>query len=456
MFSCRVVVLVFFLTMQQVWESHEAALKEKCDKSESCVTGNSSCADGVCECNDGYVMDSQSKICLLSVKSIGQELCIDSLQCPESSSCSEIQGKKTCNCKKDFVKNTQGSACLQVSTKLGQVCQENDQCKIDNSICKVGKCSCNEDAPIETKNECLKSITSIDNENCKDDMQCPGSSTCVGNQGNMTCKCIPGFVKNSRGSACLKEIRTLGGRCEDPNECKIENSICKAGICTCKEEAPFGISDECLKNVKSIGNEKCKNNIQCPNNSTCSEGNGDKTCNCVAGFVRNAQSSACLEGAKKVGDECVESNQCTLNLKNSLCKTINASQTCECNNGFVLNTNKSECLKVVALGEECTESVQCIRSQKCLNEKCSCDTVTHVPHNNTCLEKKHVGEPCSDKVQCFLDGGQNERTNCVREVCTCSEPFRQDPGKNACISGVRKAAASFLVTIYLLLVKIIF
>ncbi|CAB3369020.1 Hypothetical predicted protein [Cloeon dipterum] len=444
--------------MQQVWESHEAALKENCDKSESCVTSHSSCVDGVCECDKGYFTYLQSKICLLirdklgdncqvhgeckmenslckdgkcsckdaytaignecfiSVKSIGQEPCINTLQCPEGSSCTETQGKKTCTCKDDFVKNTQSS-------------------------------------------ECLQGIKSIENDNCKDDMQCPSSSTCVGNQGKMTCKCKSGFVKNSQGSACLKEIWTLNGRCDDPNECKVVNSICKAGTCTCNEEAPFGISDECLKSVKSIGNEKCKNNIQCPNNSTCSEGNGDKdkTCNCVAGFVSNTQSSACLKGAKKVGDECVESNQCTLHLKNSLCKTINAFQTCECNNGFVPNINKSECLKVVALGETCSESVQCIRSQICLNRFCSCDTATHVLHNRTCMEKKRLGDPCSDKVQCFLEEGQNERTNCVKEVCTCSEPFRQDPGKNnTCISGVRKAAASFLVTVYLLLVKIIF
>uniref|UniRef100_A0A5S6QCP7 EB domain-containing protein n=1 Tax=Trichuris muris TaxID=70415 RepID=A0A5S6QCP7_TRIMR len=121
-----------------------------------------------------------------------------------------------------------GVTCVYGKGELGDKCGVGEDCKVANSTCIFGICTCNigtyHDADAK---RCLAGVPM--GGKCTDEDYCSSlNNACVGG----VCGCLPGYSASSSG--CLPDVKSLGESCQAHAQCVTPFSHCADGSCTCK------------------------------------------------------------------------------------------------------------------------------------------------------------------------------------------------------------------------------
>ncbi|CAB3369023.1 Hypothetical predicted protein [Cloeon dipterum] len=456
-----------------------------CDETVQCDFENSACtADGeqkYCFCNDDYVPDDSFKQCYPKVGTIDKDDCEITKQCPRNAECKSDTNQ--CSCTEGFVKNFQGTACLDEAKALndhcsediqcagilssycnrvvgecrcisshiasedlstcltktnavGGLCEESPQCVVENSACvaygDVKYCDCDADfvPDLNSLQKCYPEINTLENDICEVSNQCPSNAECKNHGDAKKCSCKEEFVSNPQGTLCLQVADKIGFICSSSAQCERINGYCFGPFglekCRCNQNTSPNLANT-FCNPNDLG-APCQESIDCTanwENSECVSGTSGKVCKCVPGYVEI--NGECLEG---IGGACPVNGNCPY--ENSNC----VDNICQCNDGFVGSIDKKSCLKKAEkLNDECQERAQCsnIVSAICNTVVGECRCVsTHVPSLDlsTCLKKvSGLNTPCEQSDQCTTSNAQ-----CLGGLCTCKDNFVQ--GGNFCLEKI--------------------
>ncbi|XP_026481076.1 signal peptide, CUB and EGF-like domain-containing protein 3 [Ctenocephalides felis] len=110
----------------------------------------SECVDRLCRCHDGYLAKLDGSVCLPIADKLG-DICTEHSQCEfnmgKGSQCED----KLCDCKEDFVANENKTYC-DVIPYVGKECLNDDHCNVppmtrapETMDCHSGMCRCKPD-----------------------------------------------------------------------------------------------------------------------------------------------------------------------------------------------------------------------------------------------------------------------------------------------------------------------
>ncbi|XP_057318324.1 prion-like-(Q/N-rich) domain-bearing protein 25 [Microplitis mediator] len=390
------------------------SLGEYCWKNERCANDNSECIDNECKCKHNYFLDSNNT-CIRAF--IGTH-------CENNAACGGIKfatclKNKTCACASNTIA-VNPRICLPL---LDVSCQNNDDCKVDNSECIEKKCMCEHRYMPLSNSQCITPHVGIpcknnshcemfiNNTRCSDNYQCEckddyspimnnicaplfnvpcsdnelcatENSVCHDNK----CQCKADNVYRDTKCAPLTPLDTdysiyikshasglsveLGKSCERDADCKnILYSRCSFNkICVCKEHSFAVDKYTCAPALNGF----CLNDEQCTMRSSHCK---DNTCQCIA--LRSAVSYNQCKATHLIFT-CEENSECT-DLWHSKCSIDNI---CICNtNNVAVGTS---CLPII--GGYCWRDDQCTAENSiCINYWCACKPAHVAVANNLCL-----------------------------------------------------------------------
>ncbi|KAL1122633.1 hypothetical protein AAG570_002960 [Ranatra chinensis] len=149
----------------------------------------------------------------------------------------------------------------------------------------------------------------------------------------------------------------------------------------------------------------------------------NSTCVCPPGYVRNSDMTKCLEGANGFGAKCVDSLQCSYNLKSGgYC----SNGTCGCTQNY--HYLRGRCWKTSGLNDTCHSDENCFvnynfESAICnqTSKRCECAQGYYQREYSSCRKISGPGGPCGIPLDCM---------NCPDAVCT-KKRICQCSGSNA-------------------------
>ncbi|XP_017792486.1 PREDICTED: multiple epidermal growth factor-like domains protein 10, partial [Habropoda laboriosa] len=120
--------------------------------------------------------------------------------------------------------------------------------------------------------------------------------------------------------------------------------------------------------------------------------------------------------------KCETSADCYVNLSSCV------DGTCQCPSGYIYNGNMTSCIKVARrYGDDCEESIQCSRylfsGAFCMKKTCVCSEGYYYMHGR-CNEYSGLSEKCRKDYDCYTHGVFNAMS-CVNGICKCSSNFYQ-------------------------------
>ncbi|CAL8126126.1 unnamed protein product [Orchesella dallaii] len=366
--------------------------------------------------------------------------------------------KGICSCTYSRVADTSRNKCILKANRLGDSCKADIQCSAafsSNSKCGPDNtCICDESSvPNDDDTECLQG-EKFPEEECFSSTNCvgyPDKAECL----NGLCKCRNGFLpalnSSVNGTAgCLPLVPNLGGKCVESQQCQLLGNLstCRTSpfftskqspykVCLCTEDGVSAFasadlyleSDTCYKRAKRIG-DPCNITQQCTANlgifTKCSADN--KKCVCSYNSLPSKNGKTCLRPQVLIGDSCQLSAQCVG--KPDITSVCTTNEICLCAEGFVPNANFSDCLPIVErLGEPCRVSWQCNTGQdsecaeysweKGSGEKvCKCkDGYSQEPGLNVCRPKvRNFDSFCETHAQCIVS---LKKSLCINGQCQC-------------------------------------
>ncbi|KAF4531107.1 hypothetical protein B566_EDAN019106, partial [Ephemera danica] len=109
-----------------------------------------------------------------------------------------------------------------------------------------------------------------------------------------------------------------------------------------------------------------------------------------------------------IGRKCAGPNDCYSASGNPVsCK----EGVCQCLEGYYPNGDRSDCvLRITArkLGDQCVESIQCTKTlgdtADCINKECKCSTGSHFVEGK-CHEFVEIGRKCAGPNDCYSASG---------------------------------------------------
>ncbi|XP_057335488.1 prion-like-(Q/N-rich) domain-bearing protein 25 [Microplitis mediator] len=359
-----------------------------CWKDEKCAADHSSCVDNECQCNEGYMKQSNVQ-CLPNL--IGSLCEIDSHCKPiRFSYCSLM---KTCSCSSNTLSNDDQTSCLPL---LNLYCETDDECKVDHSVCIDNWCKCK---PLDM---------TISNTQCKEPylgMACERTSDCETYMNHSTCsqsnhcRCVD-FHYSINNRTCAPAFNAT---C-DNEPCTPENSVCHDYECQCRPNYVVR-GYKCV--LKAFLGSPCQKDTDCQiiEFATCSD---DYICVCQTNYSES-DSSTCIP---LIGGSCTVNNDCVT--QNSYCFL----KKCQCLDNFFAHSN-DECTPKCAppLGQFCTTSKPCeIENSICINNKCQCipNLMKHL--NAECVPRQSF-QYCEDNSDCVGTGQTCSSDN----KCVCKE-----------------------------------
>ncbi|KAK3579269.1 hypothetical protein CHS0354_033347 [Potamilus streckersoni] len=211
----------------------------------------------------------------------------------------------------------------------------------------------------------------------------PCESPTYGQNCNETCECEHAAIRCDNVKGCICSEGWTGKHCqEDVDECQIPN-ICKDSFKICQNT------------------------------------NGSFLCNCVNGYMFNAN------GSCQDIDECITGQSGC----NQICQNSDGRYACDCYFGYDLNTDRKTCIKVE---ETCSAHKNINCSHICVSENgkvfCSCPTGYRLSSDNKTCED--INE-CGDKI---LNRCSNNCTNTNGGyICSCPAGYQLDNDERTCI-----------------------
>ncbi|XP_046396435.1 cell death abnormality protein 1-like [Ischnura elegans] len=124
--------------------AEDSHIGDPCVNNSNCfgnVICNSAHGSGMCTCKSGF-HTNQTLICYAGKTAVGS-FCSKSLGCEfvGNSSCSSEYGDGVCECVMPFYGKSGDAACT-LGAGLGESCDSTQECLMEKSICKNGKCVC--------------------------------------------------------------------------------------------------------------------------------------------------------------------------------------------------------------------------------------------------------------------------------------------------------------------------
>lgn len=256
-----------------------------CADADECATGLANCSqnstcmntDGsfMCVCNDGYKDD-------------GNGACVDIDECAEGSNncdakalCINTDGSFTCACPPElFDKNGDGTECTG-----------SDECATGTSTCDVNADCTNtpESFTCACKTGFFDNSPNQDGSSCADVDECGGGTdncdpqaACANTFGSFTCTCPNGTNDvNGDGTLCLQGQGACAQNTCDPLATCVNVPQAPGYICLC----PNGYTAT-QNGTKCEDLDECAmaTSNNCDVNATCTNGVGDYSCRCNAGY----------------------------------------------------------------------------------------------------------------------------------------------------------------------------
>ncbi|CAB3360703.1 Hypothetical predicted protein [Cloeon dipterum] len=213
-------------------------LEGVCLQEQQCTQNNegSECKEFTCTCKEEYEVVNGK--CFKTPDLLGDP-CTNEEQCDKFGADVARCFEQKCQCNDGYVPNSQLTGCLKGVGTIGSPCTDSAQCSsISNSNCDIfsQKCICNDGhVPSAANTDCLPQTSGITGE-CSDLGQCTaavgGEVDCI----DEVCLCKENchFIYND----CWNSKR-LFETCVDSREClladNIERAECKNSTCLCKE-----------------------------------------------------------------------------------------------------------------------------------------------------------------------------------------------------------------------------
>lgn len=175
-----------------------ALIGQKCTVNNNCQLANGQpayCVKSVCTCQNGYQPNQDGTECI-RIRQL-DEPCDTDVECVANNSrCGYV-----CRCRVNYIQSRQKDECLKAADRMGDPCQENEQCSmfLSRAVCDAtGQCSCSTGFHhIPPYNKCYPSIGL--GEMCEDNAECVVPSA-VCSEGR--CECEPSFTASADNSQC--------------------------------------------------------------------------------------------------------------------------------------------------------------------------------------------------------------------------------------------------------------
>ncbi|KAJ8307562.1 hypothetical protein KUTeg_015646 [Tegillarca granosa] len=356
---------------------------------------NCSNSDGsyTCHCYNGYTLNEDKKTCSACEVPTWGPNCSNRCNCGlGGSSCSPTSG---CVCRPGYA----GPTCSDINecTENPGICPANTKCEN-----LVGTYSCNCLAGYEKVGDVCQNINECNSavlNNCSIEL-----STCTDNEGSFTCTCNSGYNQDGPYKCVdIDECATKSDDCEQDCQNNVGgyNCICNLGFVlnndrkTCKK-----VFDPCSSRNCSYG---C-------------QGQGENTtCICASGYKLGGDGKSCID-INECNDPDTTLNQCN---PKSGCANTEGGYTCSCSDGYFLENDKRTC----TVCDQYHWGPNCAKTCNCGPGADRCDNIVG------CLCKSgYAGTPCQDINECLVGTkctGQNEE--CINTagsyVCRCKSGF---------------------------------
>ena len=308
---------------------------------------------------------------------------------------------------------------------------------------------------------------------CEDHSDCKGFCFDPGDGSEPYCTdtCTPGddtcpdgyecSELDNLGYVCLSSgaLGELGDECTAGGDC--ESGFCNEDVCSeCEANGDCEGDQECMEDqdlgyficgeAKGELGDECVEGADCQSGfcreEVCSECEGDNDCPGAQTCVEDADLGyyVCLGGEGELGDACTEGADCASGFCNEeVCSECEGNGDCEGSSICVEDTELGyfvceEEAELAALGEACTEGVDC-ESGFCNEEVCSeCENNEDCAGANECVEDTDLGyfvcqggaaalgEACTEGADC-------ESGFCNEEVCSECEFGDDCDGTQECV-----------------------
>ncbi|KAK0067591.1 fibrillin-3, partial [Biomphalaria pfeifferi] len=342
-----------------------------------------------CLCKTGYILQ-------------GNNTCIDIDECQyeqlnlcsQKDSCLNTEGGYSCSCQSGYYMDNNGRTCIACAEgKWGLECSNDCACSTGADRCDPQKgCICK---PGFTGVHCDKDLDECSNGL----LTCGVREHCVNTFGNASCQCLDGYT-------------SVGGLCQDVNECaKRERNNCSQDCrnyeggfsCSCFPGFKFDPLNKTCTDVDEcqIGLHNCK--------QLCQNTDGSYRCSCLDGWKLTIDRVSCIEATKCLNKTCSD-----------ICATVDGVDTCFCPKGKELDPkNKTQCIDVdMCKGNPCTDG--CVETEEGTGFMCTCpigkllaaDSITCTD----CLEGR-FGSNCSS--HCTCDSTNTITCDKVNGSCIC-------------------------------------
>lgn len=172
-------------------------------------------------------------------------------KCKVSNNCYLASGqpaycdRSVCACPNKYHPNQDGTDCIK-TVHLDEPCESDQECVTENSRCgEVCRCKVNY-IQSRNKDKCLKAADKL-GERCEENEQCTAFLTTAMCGADGLCACFPGYHHIPPDSRCFRDVG-LGDTCEETAECVVTSAVCSSGRCQCER----GLSPN-QDNSKCIG-----------------------------------------------------------------------------------------------------------------------------------------------------------------------------------------------------------
>jgi len=264
---------------------------------------------------------------------------------PLGSQCTLEENKEQCIGKLTFCLASDGS-------RLRCQCAPNAETEGEGCKCLVSH--------VESLNglQCLKTAEKV-GDGCEEAQQCDslssesGSTTCSGG----TCSCTGNYLENGANDKCLKKAEKLGDTCEDVRQCQVlspeaDAYACSGGTCSCTANyLGNGANNKCLKKAERLG-EVCEENPQCVHlgnfeGSLAAAGCQALKCGCTTSSKEDG--GRCF-APKKIDSSCETEKDCSNGgIEGSV--TCSEDGKCSCGSGEEASEDKTKCDKAGGSGD---------------------------------------------------------------------------------------------------------